>query len=41
MSLKKEYPLESDMSTIPFELSRFINISKAISSIEACVSLNL
>ena len=33
MSLKKEYPLESDMSTIPFEISRFINNSKTISSL--------
>lgn len=33
LSLKKEYPLESDMSTIPFEFTRFINNSKPILSL--------
>jgi len=33
LSLKKEYPFESDMSTIPFEFSRFINNSKTILSL--------
>ena len=39
LSLKKEYPLESDISTIPFEFTRFINNSKTISSLSSYIRI--
>ena len=39
LSLKKEYPHESDISTIPFEFTRFINNSKPILSLSSYIRI--